>query len=67
MGMDRQAVALVVAFVAAGVLGLALLIGGDWLPGGIIVAGALAGLILQSWRLSRGGKPGSSAPGTGTN
>jgi hypothetical protein len=51
--MDRQAVAFTVAFVAAGIFGLVLLIGGDWLPGGIIVAAALAGLVVQIWRLNR--------------
>ena len=64
--MDRQAAALVVAFVAAGIFGLVLLIGGDWLPGGIIVAAALAGLIVQFWKLNRGGESDSSLPHTGT-
>ena len=53
VGVDRQAVALVVAFVAAGVFGLVLLIGGDWLPGTIIVVCALAGLIFQFAKSTR--------------
>jgi hypothetical protein len=60
--MDRQAVAFTVAFVAAGIFGLVLLIGGDWLPGGIIVAAALAGLVVQIWRLNRRDEAESGLP-----
>ncbi len=63
--MDRQALALVVAFVAAGVLGLVLLLGGDWLPGAVIVAAALVGLVVQLCRPGRGGDADSSLPHPG--
>ena len=49
--MDRRTVAFIVAFLVAGTFGVMLLVGGDWLPGGIIVATALAGLALEMWRL----------------
>jgi len=62
MGMNGQAVAFVVAFVAAGIFGLVLLVGGDWLPGTIIVTAALAGLILQFARFTRRGQADPGIP-----
>lgn len=44
------------AFVAAMGFGIILLAGGDWIPGGIIVAAALVGLASQMpdlWQLQR--------------
>jgi len=66
--MDRQAIAFVVAFVAAGIFGLVLLIGGDWLPGTIIAALALAGLTLQFSRSKRRDEADPGVPPqTGSN
>ena len=43
----RQAVFLTVALVAALIFGIIVLAGGDWLPGTVIVAAAVVGLIRQ--------------------
>jgi hypothetical protein len=62
----RRRAFLTVALMAALIFGIVVLTGGDWLPGGIIVAAALVGLsvlVPEIWRLcSRG--PAPSPPST---
>jgi hypothetical protein len=60
----RRTAFLTVALVAALVFGIAVLAGGDWLPGGITVAAALVGLAGQMPVISRlrGGGRASSSP-----
>jgi hypothetical protein len=44
-----------VALLAACIFGITVLASGDWLPGAIIVAASVVGVIGQARRLGRGG------------
>jgi branched-subunit amino acid ABC-type transport system permease component len=55
------AVLVLVALVAALIFGITVLIGGDWIPGTIIVAATLIGLITQVGTIRRLRREGSAA------
>ncbi len=59
--MKRGAAFLILALLAAFTFGILVLAGGDWLPGGIIVAASAVGLAQQIRQRGRGG-PRPSPP-----
>ncbi len=57
--MRHRTVFLVIALSAALIFGITVLVGGDWLPGVVIVASAIVGLAAQLRLGSRSSTPSS--------